>query len=75
MQTKTTMKYHFTRAEWPPSTNQQTSAGEDVKKRESFRTVLGMQTGAATKESSMDFPQKMKNGTAISTSGNISKET
>ena len=65
MQIKTTMKYHFTRAEWPPTTNQQTSAGEDVKKREPFRTVLGMQTGAATGESSMETPQKIKNGTIL----------
>ena len=38
-----------------------------------------MQIGAATVESSMEFPQKIKNGTALwpidSTAGNISEET
>ena len=38
-----------------------------------------MQTGAATVENSMEFPQKTKNGTAFwpgdSTSGNLSEET
>ena len=28
--------------------------------------LLGMQTGAATMENSMEFPQKIKNGTALS---------
>ena len=41
--------------------------------------LVGMQTGAATVENSMEFPQKTKNGTAFrssdSTSGNTSKET
>ena len=40
--------------------------------------LVGMQTGAATVENSMEFPQKIKNGTAFwpsnSTSGNISEE-
>ena len=39
--------------------------------------LVGMQTGAATVESSMELPQKIKNGSAFSsrdpTSGNISK--
>ena len=35
MQIKTTMRYHFTPiSEWPSLTNQQTSAGKDVEKRE-----------------------------------------
>ena len=38
-----------------------------------------MQIGAATVESSMEIPQKIKNGTALwlsnSTTGNLSKET
>ena len=41
--------------------------------------LVGMQTDAATVESSMELPQKIKNGTALwpsdSTSENISKET
>ena len=28
-------------------------------------SLLGMQTGAATMENSMEFPQKTKNGTAF----------
>ena len=39
---------------------------------------VGMQTGAAPVESNMEFPQKIKNGTALwpsdSTSGNSSEE-
>ena len=41
MQIKTTMRYHFTPVRWPSSMNQQTSAGEDVEKGESFCTVGG----------------------------------
>ena len=41
--------------------------------------LVGMQTGVATVESSMETPQKMQNGTTLwpsdSTSGNISEET
>ena len=41
--------------------------------------LVGMQTGAATAESSMELPQKIKNGAALwprnATAGNLSKET
>ena len=41
--------------------------------------LVGMQIGAATVESSMEIPQKIKNGTAFwpsnSTSGNLTEET
>ena len=41
--------------------------------------LVGMQTGATIVESSMEIPQKIKNGTSlwpsISTFGNLSKET
>ena len=41
--------------------------------------LVGMQTGAATVEISMEFYKQIKNGTALwssdSTSGNLSKET
>ena len=40
--------------------------------------LVGMQTGAATVENSMEFPQKINNGAALwssySTLGNVSKE-
>ena len=43
--------------------NQQTtSAGEDVEKENPFALLVGMQIGAATVESSMEIPQKIKNG-------------
>ena len=58
--------------------NQQTtSAGEDVEKQEPFTLLVGMQTGAATVDSSMEIPQTIKNGPAFwpcnPTSENISK--
>ena len=50
-------------SEWPSSINQQTaSVGEDVEKMEQLG---GMQSGAATIENSMEFPQKIKNGSAL----------
>ena len=36
-----------------------------MEKRGPLCTVGGMQTGAATVENSMEFPQKIKNGTAL----------
>ena len=49
------------------------------RKGNSFALLVGMQTGAATVESSMKIPQKIKNGSAFSprnpTSGNVSKGT
>ena len=45
--------------------NQQTiSADEDVEKRNSHALLVGMQIAAATVESSMELPQKIKHGTA-----------
>ena len=50
-----------------------------MEKRGPVCTVCEMQIDAATVESSMEFPQKIKNGAAVwpssSSSGNISKET
>ena len=40
-------------------------AGADVKKREPLCTLVRIQTGAATVENNMEFPQKTKNGTAF----------
>ena len=39
-----------------------TSAREDVEKRNPFALLVGMQTGAATVESSVELPQKLKMG-------------
>ena len=47
------------------TTNQQTSASEVVEKRHPSALLVGMQTGAATVENSMEFPQKIKNGTTF----------
>ena len=44
-------------------------------KRTPRALLVGMQTGAATVESSMEISQKIKSRTSNSTSGNISKET
>ena len=45
--------------------NQQTSAGKDVEQRNTSALFMGVQTGTATVENSMAFPQKIKNGTAL----------
>ena len=50
-----------------------------MEKGEPFALLVGMQIGAATVESSMEIPPKIKSGTAFSpsnpSSGNISKGT
>ena len=52
---------------------------EDVEKGEPFCTIVRMQTGAPTMESSMEILQKIKNESAFQpsypTSGNISEGT
>ena len=67
-------------SEGPSSINQQTtSAGEDAEYGNPFALLVGMQTGAATAESSMEILQKIKNGSTFQPSdpisGNISKGT
>ena len=55
--------------------NKPTIANKGVEKRNPSALLVGMQTGAATVENSMQFPQKIKNGSAFwpsdSTAGNI----
>ena len=41
-------------------TNQQTGAGEVVEKGNASALLVGMQTGAATLENTMEFPQNSK---------------
>ena len=66
MQIKTTMRYHLTSVRIAIFYNRQTtSAGEDVEKGETFAPLVGMQTGAATAQSSMEIPQIIKNGSAF----------
>ena len=51
-----------------------TSAGEGVEKGRPFALLAGMQTGAATVESSTQTPQKIKNGSAFRPSDPVTKE-
>ena len=64
-QIETTMRYHSTPVRMATITNQQTGAGEVVEKGNPSALLVGMQTGAATGENTMEFPQKCKNGTAF----------
>ena len=47
------------------SINQQKSVGKDMEKRKLLCLLVGMQTGAASVESSMQLTQKIKNGTVL----------
>ena len=58
------MRYHLTPVKMA-IINQQTNAGKDVEKRKPYYTVGGSGTGTATVETIMEFPQKIKNGTAF----------
>ena len=61
MQIKTTMRYLLTPVRWLLSINEQTTSADMVgRKGNSFALLVGKQTGAATVESSMDTPQKLK---------------
>ena len=66
-------------SEWLKWETQETSSvGEDVEKKEPHALLVGMQTGAATVENSMEVAQKIENRNIIcsnnSTSGYLSKE-
>ena len=66
MQIKTTVRYHFTPVRMAiMNKSTKTSTGENVKKGNPSALLVGMQTGAATVENNMEFPQKIKNGTAF----------
>ena len=76
MQITTTMRYHLTPVRMTIINKPTTSAGKDVEKGEHFCTVGG---SSATVESSMELPQKIKNGSAFrprnSTSGTLFEGT
>ena len=46
-------------------TQETTDVGEDVEKGKPFCIAARMQTGVATLENSMEFPQKVKNRTIL----------
>ena len=78
MQIKTTIRYCLTPVRMALiNKSTTTSAGADVEKENPFALLVGMQTGAATVESSMEICQKIKNGSAFRpkdpTSGNPSE--
>ena len=54
MQSKTIMRYHLMSVRMAIINKSTNNAHEDVGKEELFALLVGMQTGAATVESSMD---------------------
>ena len=80
MQTKTSMRYHFTLSEWLSSIYQQTtSTDKDVKRAELLCFVAGNADRCNHYGKQYGGTQKIKNGSAFwpsnPTSGNISKRT
>ena len=63
MQIKTTMRYHLIPAKMA-IINKQVLV-RMWRKGNPSALLVGMQTGVATVENSMEFPQKTKNGTAL----------
>ena len=66
MQIKTTMRYHLIPVR-VANINKSTNKMLERMRRKGNPSALlvGMQTGEATVEISMEFPQKTKNGTAL----------
>ena len=67
MQIKTTMRYHLTHTSQSGQHKQINKQMLERMRRKGNPSALlvGMQTGEATVENSMEFPQKTKNGTAL----------
>ena len=63
IQIKTTLRYHLrpVRVAKMNKSGDYIDAGEDVENGNPFALLLGMQTGAATLENSVEVPQKIKN--------------
>ena len=66
MKIKTTMRYHLTPVRMALITKHQVLV-RMWRKGNPFALLLGMQTGAATVERSMEIAQKIKNGSAFLT--------
>ena len=64
MQIKTTMRYHTSQNGHPKQSNKQVLE-RMWRKGNPSALLVGMQTGEATVENNMEFPQKTKNGTAL----------
>lgn len=61
MQIKTIMRYHLTPAKMATINKlTNTSASQDVGKREPYTLLMEVQTGAATVENRTEFPPKLK---------------
>ena len=65
MQIKTTMRYHLTPVRMQHKQIHKQMLERMWRKGNPSTLLVGMQTGAATVENSMEFPQKTKNGTAL----------
>ena len=61
MQIKTTMRHHITQSEWLKLTTQETTDVDEERKGNPLTLLVEMQTGTATLENSMEFPQEVKN--------------
>ena len=56
MQIKTTKRYHLTRSEWPSLINNKKVLVRMWRTGNPSTLLVGIQTGAATVENSMEFP-------------------
>ena len=66
MQIKTIVRCHLTPVRMAIiNKSKTTSVSKDVRKRSLFVLLVGTQIRAATVESSMEIPQKIKNGSAF----------
>ena len=65
MQIKPTMWYHLTLTRTPIIKQSMNNAGEDADKGNSLILLVGMHTGTATMENSVETPLKTGNRTAI----------
>ena len=76
---KTTVRYHLTPVRMAIINKSTTIFVRMQRKGNLHALLVGMQPDEATVENSMEFPQNIKNGTALwpsnSTSGNLSEET